>query len=94
VPVKNDLTNLVIPQFQINYWKLCKELPRTNNNIEVWHKSLSHESESHPTILKLLKHLRYEQRMTEQLFDEIKSGRIFQRSKKEVKKDKATPRKL
>ncbi|CAF0812115.1 unnamed protein product [Brachionus calyciflorus] len=91
VPVKNDSTKRVIPLFQIKYWNLykriCKELTRTNNNIEAWHKSLSQDIESHPTIFKLLKHLRREQRMTEQLFDEIKSGRIFQRSKKEVKKD-------
>lgn len=93
MPTENDPNELSVPCFQIKYWnvyrRVLKELPRTNNNIEAWHKSLSQDIESHPTFVKLLKHLRREQRLTEKLFDEIKQDVIFQRSKKETKKDEA-----
>ena len=34
-----------------------KDLTRTNNNIEAWHKFLTHDLESHPNFYKLFKTL-------------------------------------
>ena len=66
---------------------MLKDLPRTNNNRESWHKSLSQDIESHPVFVKILKHLRREQRLTEQHYDEIRNGLVFKRKKKEILKD-------
>lgn len=89
--VENDKDKRLVPSFPIKYWnvhkRIIKDLPRTNNNIESWHKSLSQDIESHPTFVKILKHLRREQRLTEQHYDEIKNGLIFVRKNKEIRKD-------
>ncbi|RNA15738.1 hypothetical protein BpHYR1_039360 [Brachionus plicatilis] len=91
LPMKNDTTKRAVPQYPIKLWnvykRIVKDLPRTNNHIEAWHRSLKQDIESHPTFIKLLKHLLREQRLAEKLIDEVRVGIFGRRSNKEVKKD-------
>lgn len=91
LPSKKDPSKRVVPWFPIKLWnvnkRIVKDLPRTNNHIEAWHKSLCQDIESHPTFIKLLKHLLREQRLAEKFIDEVRMGINVRRSNKEIKKD-------
>ncbi|RNA07511.1 hypothetical protein BpHYR1_001742 [Brachionus plicatilis] len=98
LPMKNDTTKRAVPQYPIKLWnvykRIVKDLPRTNNHIEAWHRSLKQDIESHPTFIKLLKHLLREQRLAEKLIDEVRVGIFGRRSNKEVQKDIAVKKLL
>ena len=58
-----------VPIFPINTWNVYKlvleNLPRSNNSIEAWHKSLAQDINSHPETNKLINHLVKEQHLME-----------------------------
>ncbi|CAF0752698.1 unnamed protein product [Brachionus calyciflorus] len=91
LPLPNDKSKRNMPNFPIKMWnvykRVIKDLPRTNNNIEAWHKALAQDIESHPTLIKLISHLKKEQKLAEKLIDEIHGGIFYPKSKKESIKD-------
>ncbi|RNA10698.1 hypothetical protein BpHYR1_019220 [Brachionus plicatilis] len=71
-----------------NLWKrIQKGLPRSNNSLEAWYKSLSQDVGSHPNVNKLAEHLKNEQHLTDVLIEQINSGIVYPREKSEIKKD-------
>ncbi|CAF1124225.1 unnamed protein product [Brachionus calyciflorus] len=81
----------LVPRFKIDTWnvrkRMEKNLPRSNNSVEAWHKAMSQDIPDHPNVNKLIDFLLKEQHLTEILIQQIKSGMIFQRDKSEVKRD-------
>ena len=82
-----------VPNFPIPIWnvydRVMKNLARSNNSLESWHKSFSQDINSHPNINKLIRHFIREQHLTEVNFQQIRSGVIFERLKVEVNRDNA-----
>ena len=80
-----------VPLFPIVTWNVhnraVKNLPRSNNSLEAWHRSLAQDINSHPFVNKCIKHFIREQHVTEISFEQIKSGFVFEREKSEIKKD-------
>ncbi|RNA16710.1 hypothetical protein BpHYR1_006807 [Brachionus plicatilis] len=91
VDPEDENCSRVVPKFPPSYWNLRKRiqkgLPRSNNSLEAWHKSLSRDVGSHPNVNKLAKHLKNEQHLTDVLIEQINSGRVYPREKSEIKKD-------
>ena len=83
----------VVPLFPKETWNVTKRvlenLPRSNNSIESWHKAMSQDINSHPKINKFISHLIKEQHLMEICYEQIKHGVVFQRDKREIKKDEA-----
>ncbi|CAF0922766.1 unnamed protein product [Brachionus calyciflorus] len=80
-----------MPFYKISYWnvhkRVEKNLPRSNNSIEAWHKSLSQDIGSHPSVNKLAKHLKSEQHLTDVLLEQIRGGLVYPRKKSEIIRD-------
>ncbi|RNA02870.1 hypothetical protein BpHYR1_049100 [Brachionus plicatilis] len=64
VDPEDENCSRVVPKYPPSYWNLRKRiqkgLPRSNNSLEAWHKSLSKDVGSHPDVNKLAKHLKNE----------------------------------
>ncbi|CAF1121885.1 unnamed protein product [Brachionus calyciflorus] len=91
VDPEDENCSRVVPKYPPSYWNLRKRiqkgLPRSNNSLEAWHKSLSQDIGSHPNVNKLAKHLKNEQHLTDVLIEQINSGIVYPREKSEIKKD-------
>ncbi|CAF0828909.1 unnamed protein product [Brachionus calyciflorus] len=83
----------VIPSFPIPTWNVLKRissnLPRSNNSIEAWHKALAQDINSHPEINKFVNHLIKEQNLMEICLEQIRTGVVFPRDSREIKRDES-----
>ena len=67
---------------------LILDLETCNNSIEAWHKAFEMDVKKHPTIFKLINQFRIEQKNTELLYAQIKSGDTYRRKASEIEKRK------
>ncbi len=84
-------TTRELPLYPIELWNVNKrlhnDLPRTNNNIESWHKAFELDCKKHPTINKIIEQFRLEQQNTTILYHQLVSGDLYSRKKDEKQKD-------
>ncbi|RNA10273.1 hypothetical protein BpHYR1_037581 [Brachionus plicatilis] len=82
-----------VPLFPIATWnvheRVIRDLPRSNNSLEAWHRSLAQDLSSHPNVNKCIKHFLREQHATEIAIEQLKSGYVFERLKWEIKRYEA-----
>ncbi|RNA15934.1 protocadherin-9-like [Brachionus plicatilis] len=80
-----------VPLFPIKLWclqqRVLKDMPGSNNSLEAWHKSFSQDIASHPCVNKLIKNFIIEKHAVECSLEQIKSGVIFQKDKREMDRD-------
>ena len=72
----NDSTVESTAKCEVKTKKVLQDKPRTNNSQESWHKGFADAANSHPTFNKLLDHFRLEQKHTEILCTQIRSGKL------------------
>ena len=88
---KNSNTNRKVPIFPIKCWsvyaRIIKGEPRTNNNLEAWHKQFEVDARIHPTVNKLIQQFRLEQKNTEVLLSQLEVGDNYSRKKNVIAKD-------
>ena len=91
--VKHSETVRKVPVYPIQQWNVIsrieKDKGKTNNALESWHKVFAHDAKTHPTFTKLIEHFRVEQKNTDVILAQIRSGDTFTVSKKQLKKDGA-----
>jgi len=79
-----------VPSFPISLWsvydRLIKNLPKTNNSIESWHKQFASSFKNHPLVDSLIMKFRTEQKETEKLFTQITIDGKHERNKNYIKK--------
>ncbi|RNA31545.1 hypothetical protein BpHYR1_018914 [Brachionus plicatilis] len=75
VDPEDENCSRVVPKFPPGYWNLRKRiqkgLPRSNNSLDTWHKSLSQDFGSHPNVNKLANYLKNEQHLTDVLIKNL-----------------------
>ena len=80
-----------MPIFPIKCWsvyaRIIKGEPRTNNNLEAWHKQFEVDARIHPTVNKLIQQFRLEQKNTEVLLSQLEVGDNYSRKKNVIAKD-------
>ncbi|CAF0926976.1 unnamed protein product [Brachionus calyciflorus] len=67
--------------------RVLKDMPRTNNNIESWHKNFETDAKKHPTINGLVNQFQKEQSLTDMLIDQLNSGDVYVRRNKVISRD-------
>ena len=91
--VKNSETIRQIPVYFIKRWNVIarveQDKARTNNSLESWHFVFSMYAKSHPTFNKLVEQFRLEQKNTDVVYAQLKSGDKYMSSKKLLEKDAA-----
>ena len=75
------------PKFNVALWscydRVEKDLPKTNNSVEGWHRGFMQQVSSyHPTIWKFLDALKREQDLNEINLEKINSGQEFKKTSK------------
>lgn len=89
--VEGSKSTRVVPRFPREIWncheRVIKELPRTNNSLEAWHKSFALEVPTHPTIDRLIEKFKIEQKRMETNLAQLRAGDFYERKKEELHKD-------
>ena len=63
-------------------------MPRTNNSVEGWHNAFkSGICHAHPSLAKLLTHLKREQSLQEAIYTKWEGGSVKERSKKSIEQE-------
>ena len=79
--VKNSQSLRHVPTYPIQRWnlvsKILQDKARTNNALESWHKLFSSDAKTHPTFNKLVEHFRLEQKHSDVIYSQIRSGNLF-----------------
>ncbi|CAF0936737.1 unnamed protein product [Brachionus calyciflorus] len=75
---KNSKSVRESPMFKHDLWnvfdRVAKDLPRTNNNLETWHKNFENSCKKHPTVNSLVHQFRLEQNFNDVIIDQLESG--------------------
>ena len=79
------------PMFSKEIWNVhertIKDLPRTNNSLESWHKQFASDIRAHPSVNMIIEKFRIEQKNMENSLKQVESGDVYKRKRSEVFKD-------